>query len=157
VLCSDAGCPTTTSKVSSTQSSPGGLIFGLIHLRSPTFIGARSNAAMQVADVNGIRRTIILTPENRKVGGSTPPLPLYLTCMNRGFLDLFLRAPSQLSANAILQRSSLRMGHNRNLCCTICELGAARCAQVINIGQAFGTTSDKWSEKFYTAATKTLL
>jgi hypothetical protein len=29
---------------------------------------------MQVADVNGIRRTIIPSPENRKVGGSTPPL-----------------------------------------------------------------------------------
>jgi hypothetical protein len=51
-----------------------GLIFGLIRLRSPTFIGVRINAAMQVADVNGIQRTIIQTPENRKVGGSTPPL-----------------------------------------------------------------------------------
>jgi hypothetical protein len=29
---------------------------------------------MQVANVYGIRRTVILTPENRKVGGSTPPL-----------------------------------------------------------------------------------
>jgi hypothetical protein len=45
-----------------------GLIFGLIRLRSPTFIGVRINAAMQVADLNGIRRTIIQTPENRKVG-----------------------------------------------------------------------------------------
>jgi hypothetical protein len=43
---------------------------GLIRLRSPTFIGVRINAAMQVADVNGIRRTIIQTPENRKVGAS---------------------------------------------------------------------------------------
>ena len=51
-----------------------GLIFGLIRLRSPTFIGVRIDAVMQVADVNGIRRTIILTSENRKVGGSTPPL-----------------------------------------------------------------------------------
>jgi hypothetical protein len=55
-----------------------GLIFGLIRLRSPTFIGVRINAAMQVADVNGIPRTIIQTPENRKVGGSStllaPPL-----------------------------------------------------------------------------------
>jgi hypothetical protein len=51
-----------------------GLIFGLIRLRSPTFIGVRINAAMQVADVNGIRRTIIPTFENAKVVGSTPPL-----------------------------------------------------------------------------------
>ena len=51
-----------------------GLIFGLIRLRSPTFIGVRIHAAMQVADVNGIQRTVIPTPENRKVGGSTPPL-----------------------------------------------------------------------------------
>src|SRR5947199_2031575 len=52
-----------------------GLIFRLIRLRSPTFIGVRINAAMQVADVNGIRRTIIQTSENRKVGGSTRPWP----------------------------------------------------------------------------------
>ena len=45
-----------------------GLIFGLIRLRSPTFIGVRINAAMQVADVNGIQRTTIQTTENRKVG-----------------------------------------------------------------------------------------
>jgi hypothetical protein len=32
-----------------------GLIFGLIRLRSPSFIGVRIQAAMQVADVNGIR------------------------------------------------------------------------------------------------------
>jgi hypothetical protein len=52
-----------------------GLIFGLIRLRSPTFIGVRINAAMQVADVNGIRRTIIQTSENRKVALGTFPLP----------------------------------------------------------------------------------
>jgi hypothetical protein len=45
-----------------------GLIFGLIRLRSHTFIGVQINAAMQVADVNAIRRTIIPSPENRKVG-----------------------------------------------------------------------------------------
>jgi hypothetical protein len=32
-----------------------GLIFGLIRLRSSTFIGVRINAAMQVANVNGIQ------------------------------------------------------------------------------------------------------
>jgi hypothetical protein len=53
-------------KVSTRQPSPGGLIFGLIRLRSSTFIGIRISEAMQVADVNGIWRTIIPTPENRK-------------------------------------------------------------------------------------------
>ena len=42
-----------------------------VHLSSSA---SKVNAAVQVADVNGIRRTIIPTPENRKVGGSTPPL-----------------------------------------------------------------------------------
>jgi hypothetical protein len=32
-----------------------GLIFGLIRLRSPTFIGIRLDATMQVVDINGIR------------------------------------------------------------------------------------------------------
>src|SRR5918998_3001813 len=72
VLRSVAGSPLQRAKVSTRQRSPGGLIIGLICLRSPTFIGVRSNAAMQVADVNGIRRTIILTSENRKVGRSIP-------------------------------------------------------------------------------------
>ena len=50
-----------------------GLIFGLIRLRSSTFIDIRINTAMQVTDVNGIRRTIIPSPENRKVGGRSDP------------------------------------------------------------------------------------
>jgi hypothetical protein len=45
----------------------GGLIFGLIRLCSSTFVSVRINTAMQVTDVNGIRRTIIQTSENRKV------------------------------------------------------------------------------------------
>jgi hypothetical protein len=53
-----------------------GLIFGLIRLRSSPFIGIRINSAMQVTDVNGIRRTIIPSPENRKVSG--PTLPFYI-------------------------------------------------------------------------------
>jgi hypothetical protein len=57
-----------------TPRGTGGLIFGLIRLRSSKFIGIRINTTVQVADVNGIRRTIIPTPENRKVGGSTAPL-----------------------------------------------------------------------------------
>jgi hypothetical protein len=74
VLRSVAGMYHHHEQVSTRQRSPGGLIFGLIRLRSPTFIGVRSNVAMQVADVNGIWRTIIPSPENRKVGGSPPPL-----------------------------------------------------------------------------------
>src|SRR5947209_18483120 len=53
---------------------PGGLIFGLIRVRSSMFIGIQIDAAMQVTNVSVIPRTIIPTPENRKVGGSTPPL-----------------------------------------------------------------------------------
>jgi hypothetical protein len=48
-----------------------GLIFGLIRLRSPAFVRVQINAATQVVDVNSIQRTIIPTPENRKVGSST--------------------------------------------------------------------------------------
>jgi hypothetical protein len=55
-----------------------GLIFGLIHLRSPAFIGVQINGAMQVADVNGIRRTIIPSPENRKVDRSVLSLAVHL-------------------------------------------------------------------------------
>jgi hypothetical protein len=49
------------------------LIFGLLRLRSSTFIGIRINVAMQVMNASAIRRTIIQTSENRKVGGSTAP------------------------------------------------------------------------------------
>lgn len=48
--------------------------FVYVRLRPSTFIGIRINAATQVTDVNGIQRTIILTSENRRVDGSTPPL-----------------------------------------------------------------------------------
>ena len=61
-------------KVSARQQGPGGLIFGLIHLRSPPFIGVQIDLLAQITDVNGLRRTVIPTPENRKVSGSTPPL-----------------------------------------------------------------------------------
>ncbi len=47
-----------------------GLIVGLIHLRSCAFIGILINTPMQAANVSAIQRTIIPTPENRKVGGS---------------------------------------------------------------------------------------
>jgi hypothetical protein len=52
----------------------GGLICGLIRLRSSAFSGVRISAAMQVTDAGGAWQTRILSPENRKVGGSTPPL-----------------------------------------------------------------------------------
>jgi hypothetical protein len=83
------------------RACDSGLIFGLIRLRSPKFIGVRINAATQVTDVNGIRRTIIQTSENRKVGGSTPPLatPLAATlacdvpCSQGQGLSLGLNCP----------------------------------------------------------------
>jgi hypothetical protein len=64
------GCAIPRAGVFTGQRSRSGLIFGLIRLRSPTFIGVRSNVAMQVADVNGIWRTIIPISENRKVDDS---------------------------------------------------------------------------------------
>lgn len=66
--CRDA---TTTGKTFTKQPSLGSLIFGLIRLRSSTF---GSTPQCRSRDVSGIRRTIIQTPENRKAGGSTPPL-----------------------------------------------------------------------------------
>jgi len=39
----------------SSREHAGGLIFGLIHLRSPTFIGIQINVATQATDVNGRR------------------------------------------------------------------------------------------------------
>jgi hypothetical protein len=51
-----------------------GLIFGLIRLRSPTFIAIQINLATQIANVYDIRRTVIPIPENRKVSGSALPL-----------------------------------------------------------------------------------
>jgi hypothetical protein len=68
---SATGCPATTGEGLREAPSPCGLIFGLIHLRSPAFTSVRMDELAQIADVNGIRRTVILTPENRKVGGST--------------------------------------------------------------------------------------
>jgi hypothetical protein len=50
--------------------SPSGLIFGLIRLRSSKFIGVRINTTAHVTNVDVIRRTIIPSPENRKVGVS---------------------------------------------------------------------------------------
>ncbi|MGB7794732.1 MAG: hypothetical protein WBL53_00480, partial [Pseudonocardiaceae bacterium] len=37
------------------------------------FIGIQTDVAMQVTNVSVIRRTIIQTSENRKVGGPIPP------------------------------------------------------------------------------------
>jgi hypothetical protein len=58
--------------VSASRGRDRGLIFGLIRMRSSTFFGIQINAAIQVTDVSVTRRTIIPSPETRKVGGSTP-------------------------------------------------------------------------------------
>ena len=50
-----------------------GLIFGLIRAHSPMSIGIQIDVAMQVTNVIVIQRTIILTSENRKVGGQRLP------------------------------------------------------------------------------------
>jgi hypothetical protein len=65
----------------------------------PTFIDVRINTAMQVTNVNGARRTIMQTSENREVGGSTPLLAAIFDLHKKKFLDP--SAPSQLSAWAI--------------------------------------------------------
>jgi hypothetical protein len=52
--------------------SHGGLILGLIRLRSSKFISIRINSTAQVANVDVTRRTIIPSPEKWKVGGSAP-------------------------------------------------------------------------------------
>jgi hypothetical protein len=49
-----------------------GLIFGFIRLRSFGFIGIQINVEMHVTNAGVTWRTIIPTPENRKVQGSTP-------------------------------------------------------------------------------------
>lgn len=67
-----SGPPTITREVSASHPSPGGLNFGLIRMRLSTFIDVRIGSAMQVTDVSVIRRTIIQTSENRKVGGPIP-------------------------------------------------------------------------------------
>jgi hypothetical protein len=51
----------------------------------PTFVSIRFNATTQVANVSDARRTIIPTPENRKVGGSIPPLATVFDLHKRQF------------------------------------------------------------------------
>ncbi len=48
------GNATTIRESFREATEPGGLIFGLIHLRSSTFISIRINATMQVTDVHGL-------------------------------------------------------------------------------------------------------
>ena len=47
--------PGRPGRQSASRGCDRGLIFGLIRLRSSTFIGIRINAAMQVTDLNGIQ------------------------------------------------------------------------------------------------------
>jgi hypothetical protein len=56
----------------------GDLIFGLVRLRSSAFGFMRQ---CKVADVYGIQRTVILTPENRKVDCSSLFLAIQLSCL----------------------------------------------------------------------------
>jgi hypothetical protein len=51
-----------------------GLVLGLIRMRSSAFSSVPIGAAAQVTDAGAAWRTHIPRPENRKVGGSTPPL-----------------------------------------------------------------------------------
>jgi hypothetical protein len=74
-----ARLPHDTRKADTRQQSPGGLIFGLIRPRSSTFIRIQITATLQVAKPNGIWRTVIPTPENRKVGGSPLFLPAHFS------------------------------------------------------------------------------
>jgi hypothetical protein len=75
-----------------------GLTFGLIRLRSPTFIGIQINADMQVADVNSIRRTIVQTSENRKDGDPTSLLTDRSVCYFCGAARRLLRMPTSAQA-----------------------------------------------------------
>ena len=77
------------AKVCARQPGSSGLIFGLIHLRSPTFIGIQINVATQVTNVNGTRRTVIPTPENRKA-------------VNRGAPDSHRRGERSTRSTAIV-------------------------------------------------------
>ena len=61
----------------------GGLSLGLIRHRSLPYIGGRVRAFMRVRDRRDSGRTQCPGPENRKVGGSTPPLATTTTSGNR--------------------------------------------------------------------------
>jgi hypothetical protein len=76
------------------SSSPGGLIFGLIRMRSSAFSGVRISAATQVTDGVRSRRTRITRPENRKVDGSTPSLATTSDQHKWSFLVIFCRSLS---------------------------------------------------------------
>jgi hypothetical protein len=79
--------------------SPCGLIFGLIRMRSSEFSGVRVSAAMQATDAGVAWRTRILSPENRKVGGSTPPLATTSEQPERLFAVICPRSLSNWLAN----------------------------------------------------------
>jgi hypothetical protein len=50
------------------------LILSLIHLRTPASIGVHPMPLSRQTDLHGQSWTVVLNPEKRKVGGSTPPL-----------------------------------------------------------------------------------
>ena len=128
------------SAVSVKPRARRGLIFGLIRLRSPAFISVQINVAGQVADVNGLRRTVIPTPENRKVGGSTPPLATrrYLCRGQRVCGDLSASVPATwpfdharlLRGRArALAPETRRTDHVQYLLASAQSCSRARCAQ----------------------------
>jgi hypothetical protein len=65
-----------------------GLVFGLVHLRSPEFSGVQTDLLTQVADVNGIQRTVIPTPESRKVDRSPMSLVAILLKVSMSLFTL---------------------------------------------------------------------
>jgi len=57
------------------QSRPrDSLIPSLIHLRTPASIGVHHSSLSRQGDLRGQSCMVILNPEKRKAGGSTPPL-----------------------------------------------------------------------------------
>jgi hypothetical protein len=60
----------------------GSLIPSLIHPRAPASIDVHRMPLSRQGDLRGQSCTMILNPEKRKVGGSTPPLTTTLNCVN---------------------------------------------------------------------------
>jgi hypothetical protein len=83
-------------------TEPGGLIFGLIRIRSSVFISVRINLAMQVPDVSGMQRTITPSPENRKVDGSVLSLTTTLNSVTLlCFLSLIIHRPDMIDVEVL--------------------------------------------------------
>jgi hypothetical protein len=66
--------PLGWSQGGGTSERVNSLISSLIHLRPPGFISVYPMSVSSPVDLRGRSCTVILNPEKRKVGGSTPPL-----------------------------------------------------------------------------------